>query len=106
MAQNKFIRVWTNFNIEALKKNILLIDDLYGTCGNCKQLGLNYTKDKKCPKCGCEFKYLATNSKNPVDIIQILNRIKSEKLALILIDREDYNRSLAHDIAKDLFKTS
>lgn len=104
MSQNKFIRVWTDLDVEKLKRELLLIGDLYGTCGNCQQLGLNYLKDKKCPKCGVVFKYLATNSKNSSEILKILNRIKSEKLDLILIDREDYNRSLAHDLAKDLFK--
>ena len=49
MADKKtFVRVWTAFDPVEVKKHLLLIDDLYGSCANCKQLGLNYLKDKEC----------------------------------------------------------
>ena len=105
ISKNKFIRVWSSLDVEEVKKHLLLIDDLYGTCANCKQLGLNYLKDKTCPGCKTNFKYIATNQKNPSDISKIALRIQSESLSFTLIDREDYNKSIAFDAAKDLFKS-
>ena len=102
--KKNFIRVWNRLDASEVKKELLLIDDLYGTCANCKQLGLNYLKDKICPGCKAVFKYVATNLKNLDDIKKILNRIESEKLKLILIEKEDYTISTAKDAAKDLFK--
>jgi hypothetical protein len=105
MADRKnHIRVWKSFDIDEVKKQLLLIDDLYGSCANCKQLGLNYTKDKICPGCKTNFKYIATNLKKSEDIKKILNRIETDKLDLILIEKEDYILATAKDAAKDLFK--
>lgn len=102
--KTKFIRVWKQLNVDDLKKQLLSIDDLYGTCGNCKKLGLNYLKDKKCGDCGVTFKYLVTKLTKPGDIGKILARIQKENLDLTLIEREDLERSSAQDAARDLFK--
>ncbi|MCU0824077.1 MAG: hypothetical protein MUF77_05495 [Leptospira sp.] len=101
----KFVRVWRKLAVEEIKKQLLYIDDLYGTCGNCKRLGLNYLKDKKCPDCGIQFKYLATKVNNTAEVGKILSRIEKEGLDYILIEREDFERSNAADAARDLFKT-
>ena len=102
---SKYIRVWKQMDGEAIKKQLLYIDDLYGTCGNCKKLGLNYLKDKKCPECGTIFKYLATKITNPGEVGKILARIQKENLDLTLIEREDFEKSNARDAVRDLFKT-
>ncbi len=101
----KYIRVWEKFSVSEIASQLMIIDDLYGTCGKCKHLGLNYTKDKVCPQCGTKFKYLATNLKTSGDIAKVLARIEKDGLDFILIDREDYNQSKAKDAVKDLFKT-
>lgn len=99
-----FVRIWQEMDIEEVKKQIILIDDLYGTCGNCRKLGLNYLKDKKCPDCGAIFKYIATSLKNSSDQTKIMNRLKQENLQLIMIDKDDYNKANAQNAVKDLFK--
>ncbi|TGN17056.1 hypothetical protein [Leptospira idonii] len=102
--KTKFVRVWKQLQVDEVKKQLLYIDDLYGTCGNCKKLGLNYLKDKKCPDCGNVFKYLATKVNQPSEIGKILSRIQKEGLDLVLIEREDFEKSSAQDAARDLFK--
>jgi hypothetical protein len=104
-SRNKFVRVWKQLKVDDVKKQLLYVDDLYGTCGNCKRLGLNYLKDKSCPECKTEFKYIATNSKNPADVAKILTRMEKEGISMIMIDREDFERSNASDAAKNLFKS-
>lgn len=103
--KSKFIRVWKQMDGDEIKKHLLYIDDLYGTCGNCKKLGLNYLKDKKCPECGANFKYLATKLTNPSEIGKILARIQKENLGLTLIERDDFEKSNARDAVRDLFKS-
>ncbi|MGQ2799002.1 hypothetical protein ACT54M_00825 [Leptospira santarosai] len=100
----KYVRVWKKLSVSEVSSQLMLIDDLYGTCGNCKHLGLNYTKDKSCPECKTKFRYLATNSKSQTEIAKILGRLTKENLDLILIDRDDFNQSKAKDAVKDLFK--
>ena len=105
METQRSVRVWTNLDINDVKKHLLYIDDLYGSCGNCKQLGLNYVKDKSCPKCKTVFKYLATKLKDPAQTAKILTRIRSESLSLKLIDRDDFERADARDSISNLFST-
>ena len=98
------IRIWQYVDLEQIRKHLLLVDDLYGTCGNCKQIGLNYTKDTSCSKCKTEFHYLATNQKKLADIAKILKRIQSSNLNLIVIDRSDFEHSSAKLSAQLLFR--
>ncbi len=102
-AGKRSIRVWTEVDLDEVKKHLLLIEDLYGSCGNCKQLGLNYLKDKSCPACKNEFRYIATRLKTPGDIAKILARIHAESLKLTLIDRDDYDKATAKDVLGGLF---
>lgn len=97
------IRVWQSLDPANIKKHLLLIDDLYGNCGNCKQIGLNFIKDRVCPNCKTEFRYLATVLKNPADVAKILARIRSDSLPFTMIDREDYDRASAEDAVANLF---
>ena len=104
---DSFVRVWQKLSIVEVRKHLLLIDDLYGSCANCKQIGLNFLKDYKCPQCGVVFRYLATRLKNPAESTKILSRIETEGLPFILIDRDDYDRAQAGDQFGGLFsKTS
>lgn len=103
-AEIRSIRVWTSLNLREVRQHLLLIDDLYGSCANCRQIGLNYTKDKKCSNCSTHFRYVATRLKDPAAIAKILRRLRSEGLELQLIDREDFERSSAKDALQDLFQ--
>lgn len=102
--KKRFVRVWTEVDVEEIEKHLILIEDLYGTCGNCKKLGLNYLKDSSCPACGVKFLYAATNVKSPGEVVKILNRIQTSGLHLKLIEREDYNKAQAKDALSALFK--
>jgi len=98
------VRIWQQVDIEEIRSHLMLIDDLYGMCASCKQLGLNYLKDKTCPKCGNEFRYIASSLKSPADTAKLLARIESEKLPFTLIDREDYDRATSRDAISGLFQ--
>ncbi len=71
-------------------------------CFNCKEVGLNFVKNRKCTKCNTEFYYITSNNKN--EILKILNRIEIEKLPLTFIDRDDWERSIAKKNLDSLFK--
>lgn len=105
-SKHKYIRVYKEFEPDEVKKQLLMIDDLYGTCANCGQLGLTFVKDKTCPGCKTTFAYLITKLKNPGDVSKILARIKSEGLSLMLLEKDDYDRSAARDALGDLFSKS
>ncbi len=101
-SARRSVRIWQEVDIDTVKKHLMLIDDLYGSCASCKNLGLNFVKDRTCPQCGTTFEYLATRS--PSETGKILARIRAEKLPLKLIDRADYDKASATDALGNLFK--
>jgi hypothetical protein len=103
-AKKSFVRVWTLIDTNQVEDQLILIEDLYGSCNKCKKLGLNYLKDKTCPSCKTTFKYAATKIKDPSEVIKILNRIQTTNPDLQLIERDDYAKAQARDALKDLFK--
>ncbi|MCS6984075.1 MAG: hypothetical protein NZM25_02965 [Leptospiraceae bacterium] len=106
MANEKFVRVYESFDPEELKAHTIVIDELEGQCLNCKTLGINYLKNKVCPSCQNEFRYVATNARNRELIIKILGRIRKEGLSLKLVEKEDLDKALARDALSDLFRKS
>lgn len=86
-----FVRVWEKLPLQEITKHLLLIDDFYGMCANCKEAGLNYINHRKCPKCQTEFRYLAIRNKSETG--KILQRIQSEKLPYKVIEREDWEKA-------------
>ena len=103
-SPEKFVRVWTKIDPENIKKKLLLIEEFHGVCGACRQLGLNYISDSVCPACGTQFEFVATKLKNPGEAAKIARRIEEKNLKLKLIDRDDFDKALAKDAIKDLFK--
>lgn len=101
-GKRRHIRIYQDIDIDEVKKHLMLIDDLYGSCANCKNLGLNFVKDRTCPQCNTTFEYLATRS--PSETGKILARIRHENLPLKLIDRGDYDKASATDALGNLFK--
>lgn len=101
---HKFMRVYREMEPDKIKRQLMIIDDLYGSCAACGQLGLNFTRDRVCPGCKTTFAYVMTKLKNPADIHKILARIKTDGLSLTMIEKDDYDRTSARDALGDLFK--
>lgn len=95
------VRVWHFLDAGAMKKEILFIDDNYGQCGNCKQLGINFVTTPRCPACSTAFRYLA--AKAGQDPVKILRRIAAEGLKLQLIERSDFEKAESRDKLSGFF---
>jgi len=101
MEKKSAVRIWHFLETSVIKKEILFIDDNYGQCGNCKQLGINYVTTPKCPGCATTFRYLAARAGQ--DPVKILRRIQAEGLALQLIERADFEKAESRDKLSGFF---
>ncbi len=90
------IRVWKEIDISDIEKHLLIVGDVAGDCSSCRELGINYLSAKSCPKCGNEFKYIATRSHE-------IRKIKQKRPDLVFVDLEDYKRAMGKIKAKNLF---
>jgi hypothetical protein len=91
---NELVRIWQEVDIMDVSRHLLIVGLSAADCSNCKELGINYSSAKVCPKCGTDFKYIASRSKE-------IRKIKEKRPELIFIDLEDYKRATGFIKAKD-----
>ena len=93
---SEFIRVWKNVSVEDVTEHLLIVGIATGDCSRCRQLGIDYVLSKTCPKCGTDFRYIASRSGE-------IKKIKEKRPDLIFIDFGDYKNVTGRKKAKDLF---
>lgn len=100
-----YLRTYKAFDIEEVKKNLLIIGDLTGNCASCNALGINAYDTKTCPECGVTFKYIASRrlETHPSERFQLARRLAEKRPDLTLIDYLDYQKAAGNKAAKDFF---
>lgn len=94
---NELMRIWKEFDIKDVSSHLLIVGLLSADCSNCRELGINYLNAVSCPKCGTEFKYIASRNKE-------IRKIKEKRPDLIFIELEDYKKATGSVKARDFFK--
>lgn len=93
-----FLRVWQNLNLEDVRKSLFIIGELSGECFSCHNLGISL-KEKRCPSCKQEFKYIAFRRKLDMHTI---NKFKAEFPKATFIDFEDFKRATSKKEARKI----
>lgn len=96
---NELIRVWKEFDIKDISRHLLIVGLTSADCSNCRELGIDYHTVVSCPRCGTDFKYIASRGKE-------IRKIGGKRPDLIFIDFEDYKRIIGSTKAKDFFNSS
>jgi len=100
-----YLRTFKPFDIEEVKKHLLIIGDLSGNCASCNALGINAYDTQACPECGVVFKYIASRrlETHPAERFQLARRLAEKRPDLVLIDYLDYQKAAGNKAAKDFF---
>ena len=101
-----FIRIWQPCNVEGITEHLLIVGDVTADCAHCRELGIDYTKTKICPKCGTNFKFIASRNTGKMDRNRggTVKRIIDRRPDLTFIDYEDYKEISGKQNARDFFK--
>ena len=97
------VRIWHEVDIAEIKEHIVMVDDKYAHCPNCKKIGLEIKGLKKCPSCEREFKY-ATSKEAAGGKTDIVARTLKKIPGIIFIDYDDYQHATGKQKAASLFK--
>ncbi len=100
-----YLRTYRPFQLEEVKKNLLIIGDLTGNCASCNCLGINAYETRACPECGTVFKYIASRrlETHPSERFQLARRLAEKRPDLLLIDYLDYQKAAGDKAARDFF---
>ena len=101
----ELLRTWQYYDIEEVVKHLLILGDVSGDCGACRELGIAYLEARECPKCKTNFKYVTSRrlETHPGERFQIVGRLKEKRPELAFIDYEDYKRTIGRKKARDFF---
>ncbi len=102
---SEYLRVFQPFDIEEVKSHLLIMGDLTGDCGSCREIGLDTSNLKVCPHCGAQFKYVTSRrlELNPGERFQWARRVREKRPDLIMIDYTDYSKLIGQKKARDFF---
>ncbi len=93
-----FIRVWEELDLADVEKHLLVVGDLSSECFCCHKLGID-SGAKACPGCSAIFKYIGFRRKLQIPYLQ---KIRAERPRIVIIDFDDFKKSLGKRDARKL----
>lgn len=101
----EYLRTFKPYDIEEVRKHLLIMGDLSGDCGACRELGIDSYAAAQCPHCGAVFKYLTSRrlESHPGERFQWARKMHERRPSLILIDYTDYAKTISRKKARDFF---
>ena len=101
----EYLRIWTEVAVKEIEEKLLFVDDLYGFCPGCREMGIKLENLKKCPKCGREFKYVTSREAvGSGKSFEIVMRTMKKLPELTFVDYKDYERVTSKKKGESLFK--
>lgn len=94
------IRVWKEFDLNDIDKNLIVVGELSSDCNACRHVGID-SKAAVCPNCGTPFKFMGFRRRLEP---HYLRKMKQELPGTIFIDFDDFKRAVGKRDARDLFK--
>ena len=100
----EYLRTYQAFDIEEIKRHLLILGDLTGNCASCKALGIRATQEQ-CPECGTPFRFITSRrlDTHPGERFRFARRMKETRPDLTVIDYSDYVKILGKKTARDFF---
>jgi len=101
-----YIRIWQNCDVQEITKQLLIVGDITADCAACRELGIDYASAKTCPKCGVQFRFIASRNTGVLSRGRgaTVKRIKDRRPDLTFIDYEDYKEITGKQSAREFFK--
>ncbi|MBN2401133.1 MAG: hypothetical protein JXN64_01920 [Spirochaetes bacterium] len=100
----EYLRIWTEADTETIQQSILIVDDKFGFCPGCKEMGIKLDNLKSCPKCTREFQYVTSReARGGEKALAFVARIIKKLPALTFVDYDDYEYITRKKRAEGLF---
>jgi hypothetical protein len=100
----EFLRIWAEVDTKKIQESILVVDDKFGFCPSCKELGIKIDGLKSCPKCKREFKYVTSReARGGEKGVAFVARIMGKLPGMIFVDYDDYEYITRKKKAQGLF---
>lgn len=98
-----FIRVARELDFDDVCRHLLVAGELSGDCFSCREVGIDYSREKYCPKCRTDFRYISLRH-SPATGARI-SRIAQKRPDLLYVEYSDVKEIADKIRAKNFFKS-
>lgn len=99
-----YCRVAQELDYETVSKHLLIVGELTGDCFSCRQVGIDYSREKYCPQCNTDFRYISLRKNSNEIKTGMLSRICLKRPDLTYVEYSDIKEIADRRKAKDFFK--
>ena len=93
-----WLRLWEEFDLADIEKHLIVVGDLSAECFGCHKVGID-PKARACPGCSAIFKYIGFRRKVQISYLQ---KVREQRPRIVIIDFDDFKRSLGKRDARKL----
>ncbi len=101
----EYLRTWAEIDVKEIEDHIIVVDDKFGFCPGCREIGIRLENLIECPKCGRSIKYVTSRDARGGKAHEIVSRTRKKLPQLVFVDYDDYDRLVSKKKADDLFKS-
>ena len=103
MAKHYF-RVGQEIDFDVISKHLLIVGELSGDCFSCRQIGIDYSREKYCPGCKTDFRYISYRKPFSSITTAQIGRLAQRRPDLVYIEYNDIKEISDRLKAKNIFK--
>lgn len=99
------IRVARELEFEDIKKHLLIVGELTGDCFSCRQVGIDYSREKYCPQCKTDFRFISYRKSMGSATAAQVAKISARRPDLTYVEYNDIKEISDRQKAKNIFKS-
>lgn len=99
-----YMRIAREIEYEDISKHLLVVGELTGDCFSCRQVGINYAREKYCPQCKTDFRYISYRKTSGAITGAYISRLCLKRPDLTYVEYSDVKEIADRQKAKNFFK--
>ncbi len=101
---NIYMRVAQERDFDEVTKHLIVVGDLTGDCFSCRHIGIDYGREKYCPQCKTDFRYIASRKSADANNGAMMSKICRKRPDLTYVEYNDIKEVSDRMKAKNIFK--
>jgi hypothetical protein len=101
----RWIRVGQAQDIADVTRHLIVVGELTGECQACRHVGIAYAREKYCPQCKTDFRFIASRKSPRENNVALIERLALKRPDLVYVEYQDVKDLIDRQKARDIFKT-